>query len=215
MIKQGEAQMIEIEAEENVAKRVVTKVRKDRLIVTAKIGNILNLITPPKLKITVTVTDLTKLIMSGMGRIETLNALESNEIVVKHDGMGEMDLTLQTGSARILLTGAGKIKVGGRAIEAYIKSDGIGKIDATNLHVDKATCVNDGAGECIVNATEFLDARMSGIGSIKYIGKPAELKSKMNGLGKIEETFDQVQLQSQDQGQTRGLDDPGEPSFLQ
>ena len=43
----------------------------------------------------------------------------------------------------------------------------------------------NGAGRLLVHATHSLDAKLNGVGSIRYVGEPVSLRTEINGVGSI------------------------------
>lgn len=70
-----------------------------------------------------------------------------------------------------LLTGRGRIAVGGRCNSAKFSLTGAGTIQADALQADKASCMNTGTGTIGVNAANQLTVKGSG-GHVYYFGMP-------------------------------------------
>ncbi len=72
----------------------------------------------------------------------------------------------------------------GKADEQEINILGSGTYQAKDLE-SKVVKINvAGAGSAIVNVSEELDAEISGVGSVEYIGDPT-VKQDVNGAGQV------------------------------
>jgi hypothetical protein len=61
---------------------------------------------------------------------------------------------------------------------------GVGSFNGEDLKVKQAKVRNKGVGSAVVNVSEQLDASISGLGSIEYIGSP-QVTESVKGLGEI------------------------------
>jgi hypothetical protein len=83
------------------------------------------------------------------------------------------------------VTGAGSLTVSGTVTAFNAGLSGAGSIDAEKLAA-KIVAVNvSGAGSVVVAPEDALDARVSGVGSIRYVGEPPKLKRTVTGIGSI------------------------------
>jgi hypothetical protein len=58
-------------------------------------------------------------------------------------------------------------------------------MDLSRLAAVNATVESNGAGNITVNVTGSLDARVNGVGTIRYRGGPSEVTTAINGVGSI------------------------------
>ncbi len=72
----------------------------------------------------------------------------------------------------------------GKADEQEINILGSGTYQAQNLRSKESTIDVAGAGSAVVNVSEELDAEISGVGSVEYIGDPT-VKQDVNGAGQV------------------------------
>ncbi len=191
IIEQGESHVVTIEGDERVFSKITTKVKKDEMRISVDFSNPLWFISPPKFQIIVIVPSLSKLTVTGGGHISCRGRFEANEFTLLHSGIGEVEFNVEAGNVKIQLSGTGKIRMRGQAKNARIENSGIGKIDAFDFVTDECLAINSGAGECLVFAIQSLDARMTGIGSIRYQGNPQNLKKRSSGIGRIQEAENQ------------------------
>jgi len=83
-----------------------------------------------------------------------------------------------------LVEGAAAGNLSGRVDDLTIDIQGAGILSAGDLRAKRAKVSVEGAGQVTVNASDELDADVSGAGIIWYVGAP-KLKSNVDGLGWI------------------------------
>lgn len=86
---------------------------------------------------------------------------------------------------RFELSGAAKLEMHGMVDDLDIQVSGAGNINARDLKARHAKVRISGAGSADLTATESLDAKVSGSGSIKFWGDPETKKTSISGLGSI------------------------------
>ena len=91
---------------------------------------------------------------------------------------------LESEKLSILVEGAAAGNLSGRVDDLTIDIQGAGILSAGDLRAKRAKVSVQGAGQVTVNASDELDADVSGAGIIWYIGAP-KLKSNVDGLGWI------------------------------
>jgi hypothetical protein len=67
-----------------------------------------------------------------------------------------------------------------------ISLNGVGKLEAFDLESETCTVTVSGMGGVEVNVKENLNARVNGVGSIRYQGNPSKVDDRISGLGTIE-----------------------------
>ncbi len=160
-IKVGESPSLRIKAEENLLSLIRTKVKGNTLV----IDNKKNLSPRKELLIEITTRDLTSIDCSGANDIEVIG--------------------INTDRFEVDLSGAGSIELEGEVEKFYGDLSGAGSINARSLIANKVYISVSGAASASVHAKEFLDATVSGVGSIDYYGNPQNTKTNVSGVGSI------------------------------
>jgi len=96
-------------------------------------------------------------------------------------------LTLDVPKLTVNLSGAGSVNIAGKATEQDITLTGAGGYDSANTESQKVTVTVTGVGSAKVRVKSVLDAAISGIGSIEYIGNPTTLNKNVSGLGHVKQ----------------------------
>ena len=107
-----------------------------------------------------------------------------------YKGAGDIELeNLDQPALALEMAGAGNVEANGRVDSLTIHAKGAGNIDMEKLLAHDATITSAGVGNIDVSATGKVDATLSGAGNISLHRKPAELTSRVNGIGSIGEDY--------------------------
>jgi hypothetical protein len=101
-------------------------------------------------------------------------------------GTGAMKVTgIANDRLALSVPGTGEIKATGSTGTLHVSVDGTGDISAKQLTSKAATVEVRGTGAASLNATESVEAIVTGTGSISVHGHPARVKKSVTGLGSI------------------------------
>ncbi len=160
-VKVGPDPTLKIAAEDNLLKIIRTTVRGNTLIIDTKKS-----ISPRKeIKIYITTPDLQSIECSGA------NSIYATDI--------------NTENFEVDLSGAGSVELHGEANRVTADISGAGSINAKRLKANRVYISVSGAASADVFASEFLDASVSGVGSIDYYGNPEKTNTNVSGVGSI------------------------------
>ncbi|HEU5439598.1 MAG TPA: head GIN domain-containing protein [Ktedonobacterales bacterium] len=161
-IQQTGTESLSVTAEDNILPLITTTVSGQTLRIGGPSGQIIR----PTRSVTyaLTVKDLKALTLSGAGNITVSG--------------------IQTDALRVVLSGAGKLTVSGTAPRQEVTLSGTGAYEAGDLTSNTASVTVSGAGRARVNVRDTLDATVSGVGSIVYLGDPA-VTQHVTGAGSV------------------------------
>ena len=166
IITQGPTTTLEIEAEDNILPRIVTRVSGDQLDIGFDTDRWENIIRPTKsITYYLQVENLHDVSLSGLGNIKIENLT------------GER--------LNIRLSGAGSINASGAIASQDINVSGAGSYDGGDLESERVTVNLSGAGNAVVWVNETLNVSISGLGNVRYYGSPA-ISESITGLGNIQ-----------------------------
>lgn len=135
--------------------------------------------------IEVPVKKLASLSSSGASSIQTTNPLQSDNININLSGAGKLDLMLDASDVSIEVSGATLVYLEGSAKTFDIEMSGAGSLEASDFEVQDCFVQISGVGNILVNVTGTLDAEVSGLGKVEYIGNPQSVKGDVSGVGNI------------------------------
>jgi len=184
IIRQGESESLEIEADEDALARTATEVRGDTLHIEIDRAWKWFFVPPQRIRMYLTVRDVDALDVSGAGRLEA-DALVTDRLKLVLGGAGAIVVrSLSVDELEVELDGVGTIRVAGRARTQDVSLPGAGTYDAGELESTAATVRLTGVGQATTWVTETLDAQISGVGSLDYYGEP-EVKVDRTDLGTV------------------------------
>jgi hypothetical protein len=183
-IKQGAAEGLTIEADDNVVKAMRTQVTGNVLEIDSVRDHKVYINPTQPVKVTITVKDLKQLSFNSAGTV-TVQGLKTDSLTTLLDGAGT--ITFDNLVAKMLvanLSGVGSVKANGAADTLDARVDGVGSLDAKELHSKTATIALSGMGSANVWVDSNLTANVSGIGSVNYYGNP-QVSKTVSGVGNI------------------------------
>jgi putative autotransporter adhesin-like protein len=182
LIRQGPAETLTIEAEDNVAAAIQTRVANHTLVIDNVRDH--NVVPSRPINITITVKDLTELNFDSAGDI-TVQGLETDHLKTDLNGAGGIKFeNLSLKSLEADLSGVGSLEASGKVDTLDVRVDGMGSFEAAQLQSQDATVKLDGVGSANVWADGKLAAYVNGLGSINYYGR-AQVSKSVNGLGSV------------------------------
>jgi hypothetical protein len=181
VIQQGDEETLTIEADDNIIDLVETDVRGGKLYIKFRTG--FNVIPTSRMRFLLTVRDLDRIDLSGVGDIEC-GSFGTDDIEFNISGSGNIDFVIETGSLEVNISGLGDINLDGKADFHRVNISGSGKYDAEDLQSNECEVEITGLGSATVDVREKLDVVISGAGNVYYTGDPSVSRS-ISGLGRI------------------------------
>ena len=111
--------------------------------------------------------------------VPTLDAVFVSGVSHVHVG------TLAEKVLEVGVSGVATIDLSGRADTLVVKLSGTGEIKARDLAAHDATVGVSGSGKATVRATQDVDVSVSGVGNVMVVGKPANVKKHVSGVGHV------------------------------
>ncbi|MEJ2889549.1 GIN domain-containing protein [Actinomycetospora aeridis] len=161
-IEQTGTDSLQVQADDNVLPMLTSQVDGTTLRLGAQPG-----VDPGRATVNyrITVRQLRGVVLSGAGSVTA-------------NGVDGADLSLAN-------SGAGSITVSGRTEQLNVDLVGVGAVDTRGLVAQGADVSVGGAGTATVNAARTLDARITGVGNIVYLGNPA-VTQNVSGFGTVQ-----------------------------
>lgn len=180
-VRQGSSQSVEVEAQANILELLSKDVSNGnwKIRFTESVRDY------GRLNVYITVVDVKMLAVSGSGNLRTDTPIRAEEPVkLVISGSGDIQATLEAGSAMAVISGSGGIVLKGKAQNLEGVISGSGHIMAYDLAATEARMTISGSGNCEVNVAEFLQVTSAGSGSVYYTGSP-RITSRISGSGDV------------------------------
>jgi hypothetical protein len=189
---------VTIEAESNLIGYIRTEVQGSNLSIYTRE----NLKTHYPIKIYIRTPDINSVRLSGSGLID-LGTIYTNNVEVVLSGSGDIrgtvfadytevgingsgtaNMSLNSTEVQTSISGSGDMYFSGQAETAYFNISGSGSIRAYELQLENCYVDISGSGDMFVNVSGLLDVKISGSGSVHYIGYP-EIHTNITGSGSV------------------------------
>ena len=186
IVQQGDKEIVELEADDNLLPQLSTEVRSGTLTVKNVETDWKNTVNPSEqVRISITVRDLTEIILSAPVGDLKVNDLQAGTLKLVVSGGAQVRLNgIQVDLLDSVLSGAGDIQASGTAEEIKLVLSGLGDFNAADLQSKKADIELSGMGGATVRVDEELAATITGAGSIQYFGNP-HVEQSVNGAGSV------------------------------
>jgi hypothetical protein len=182
-IKQGDKEIVTVETDENLHEYVVIENRGNSLFIDTQ--KRISIKKKSKMNVYVTVRDIDRFKISGVGNVETsgILRLKSLDLIIK--SVGNVSLDLEAGNLDARLSSVGKITLSGKIGKAIIENTGVGKLAAYDLRNDVLKLKAAGVGKTEVYASKELAIKSTGVGNVYYKGSAVITDLNVRGIGKV------------------------------
>lgn len=144
---------------------------------------------------TLYVKNISAVDVSGTSSIKSEDTLRGDNLIMEISGSGSMELILVATNLKADISGVGKMELKGKAQSLKADISGSGKLFASKLETQNTTIDISGTGIATVNATENLDASITGTGKVYYKGSPKNVTQNITGLGQLGPLTDTIELE--------------------
>jgi hypothetical protein len=186
LLRQGDSESIEIEADDNVLPQLSTQVLSGTLTIKNLETDWKTTVNPSRpVKIAITVKQLDEIVLSApVGTLEG-SSLQADTLKLVVSGGAQVRLNaIQVHLLEGELSGAGDIQISGTADEIKLILSGYGNFNAADLESHTAAVELSGMGDATVRVDEELAATITGAGSVNYYGNP-HVEQNVNGAGSV------------------------------
>jgi len=187
-ISQGSTESVKVEAPADIMNRIITEVDGGVLRIynkhdTFNWGDLWG--HHKKIVVYVVARDLNSINLSGSGDAFFKEGISANSLKLDISGSGDMTGRVDAKNLECNITGSGDMKLSGRAESSGVTLVGSGDYTARNLLTVNCAVRVSGSGDAQVNASERIDASVSGSGDVRYTGSAKLVNSRKNGSGDI------------------------------
>lgn len=184
-LSQGDNPALRIEGDEELVQKLKVTQNGDWLELDFEKVNEKFFKKNSKVNVYLTVSELEEFVFDGVGNIKTESPLELDEVNIKGEGVGNLNLELQANTINADFSMLGNINLKGRVDAIRLTNDGMGNVDASDLIAQNMTLQTSGIGRVAVHCEGDLSITVDGIGTVGYTGNPNVIKEEINGIGKV------------------------------
>ncbi len=182
-LAQGNKESVTVETDDNLQEVVTVKNQGNALVLGWKKG--MNIKKKTKMNVYVTLKDINKLEVKGVGNVKTTSALSLQGLDLDISGVGNTVLELDCNKLEGDISMVGNLTLKGNVNEVVLENNGTGSLRAFDLVAQKLEINNSGVGKAEVRAEQEISIVSSGIGSVYYKGNAQTKKLDHKGMGKI------------------------------
>lgn len=170
-LQQGGFEQLRVRAEEQVHERLRIEMQGGNLMIGFQPGTSVQ--NSSAIEFFLTVSDLSRIEMSGVGSIQA-NSLSAGDLTLIKHGLGDIELLgLNANRVDVTKSGLGAVRLAGQATRQFLSLEGMGDYNATGLQTQEAYLTLRDSSSARVQVSDRLDAAIHGSGSVYYYGNPA------------------------------------------
>lgn len=184
-LSQGSIESVEVEAEEESFKYIVTEVNNNTLVIKMDDSwkNLFRKMGP--VKVYVSFIELEAISASGGSDIYGQGELTFDDLRIASSGGADVRLNLQADELEVHCSGGADVILSGAAGFMKGVSSGGSDIKAKELEVETAEISSSGASDIQVKVVRSLKASASGASDIVYYGNPRNVEISTSGASDI------------------------------
>ena len=183
-ITYGETQQVIVKTDDNIQKYIKTDVLENKLNIYIDSNSSL---TDFSLTIDIVLTELKSLATNSAGNIFSTNKFFADDVYIYLNSAGNINLNIETTNLHSNISSAGNLILAGKAINHYSGLYSAGNLNAYNLETDTTHISVNSAGNAFVHVDKYLDAILTSLGSVYYIGYP-QISQHTGSIGKVVNT---------------------------
>lgn len=182
VLKQGTEYGVVVEADENLQDHIHVDVSGNVLTVSSDKVKIKK---AKRAVVIITLVDVTDITLNGVGDLSSLNTLKLSELNLEVIGVGDAQLTLDCTNLELEYNGVGDVILEGQVTNADFEVNGVGDLLAYELEVENMELEQNGVGDSEINVSNELSIEFTGVGSVRYDGKPKITDIDKSGIGSV------------------------------
>jgi hypothetical protein len=173
VVSQGPVQKVKAVGHGNIIDRLNTNVVNQQWNIDFDMGCYNNF----ELTVFITVPSIDQIKLSGSGNVEIEDFDQDNDLSVTISGSGNISMNEFESAENLYVNLSGSGNFNARKLvtgfkNLTVRTSGSGNFNGFPVEVTECTASTSGSGSCYVNATDKLNATISGSGDIVYKGSP-------------------------------------------
>ena len=182
ILTRSASQSVRIKTDDNIMPHILTEVENGKLVISQEGKNL----RPTVLTLYISAANLEGVSISGSGDITGNEVFNSDRFYSDIAGSGDISVIVSANRLESNISGSGSIYLSGSANSYDATITGSGDVDAFELQTRDSSVVITGSGNCRVNVSDLLRAKITGSGDVLYKGHP-EMSKSITGSGKVKD----------------------------
>lgn len=182
-VTDGEPASVEIEADDNALRYIVTEVDNGLLDVYFKPNISFDNV---HAKVYVKAPGLKRLFVKGSGNITSKNTIKSQSVNTEISGSGNLEADVDAPDVKAQISGSGNLSLHGRCKNFEGNISGSGDLKCKKLLSENAAVSIYGSGTAHIYSSVHLKATTAGSGDIYYGGNPSSPDITKAGSGSVQ-----------------------------
>lgn len=182
-LEQGDKESVTVETDDNLHEYVIIENRGNTLIIDTQ--KRISIKRKKKMNVYVTVRDIDRLKISGVGNVETSETIRLKDLDLRIKSVGNVNLDIEADNLYARLSSVGNVSLSGEIEKADIDNTGVGKLAAYELHNEVLKLKASGVGKTEVYASKELAIKSTGVGNVFYKGDAVITDLNVRGVGKV------------------------------
>lgn len=180
-LKQGSAESITVEADENLQEYIITEVRNGVLNVYTDA----NIRDAERKRVYVTMKEINSVRTSSAGDVIGETPIRADRLELSASSAGDIKLEVTAKNIKLDISSSGDMTLTGEAETLDANLSSAGDLNAFELKVREADISVSSAGDADINVSERITARASSAGDINYRGDPKYIDAHASSAGGI------------------------------
>jgi len=182
ILTRAASQSVRVNTDDNIMPHIRTEVENGKLVISQEVKNI----RPTVLTFHINAANLEGVSISGSGDITGNEEFNSESFYADIAGSGGIAMKVSANRLESNISGSGSIYLSGSANSYDPTITGSGDVDAFELQAQDSSVVITGSGNCRVNVSDRLRAKITGSGDVLYKGIP-RISESITGSGKVKD----------------------------
>ena len=182
VVEQSNKIEIIVEADDNLQKKIITKVENGVLIISCKSGNLINIASK---KITVKMPIIEGLEANTAASINTNTTLRGERLILESSSAASIHAKVEYENIELSASSASSQNINGKAIRIETSASSGSELDASELLTNEVIADASSGGSITVSPIVSLKAEASSGGNIAYKNTPKSIQKEEHSGGSI------------------------------
>lgn len=182
VLQEGTSSLITVQTDENLHQYIETRLDGNTLV----IRDVEKVDPTETTRLIVSYQRLEEIKLGGATKVSNRGVLNAKNLDLRLDGASVINLGLKAEELKLRVAGAGVVTLSGEVDKQDLELSGAGNLSAFDLKSKDCTIELSGIGTAQISVSNNLDSEVSGVGTIRFIGDPRNIKREVSGLGNIE-----------------------------